>query len=226
MSLANNHQLSFTISDDRTTETYIVDDVMAGQSPDKSLERDQFQLVKRSETITPTDSTIQLSEGKITSLGDCFLACDKESSMICESFAYCQKAGEVYCILSPQMGLAEDLKTGADAGCDIYSKSYLNRFVAINGTMTGIEGEIEAVVDDGKMSDEECARRCSNEKTITCQSFAFCGGHTCILMKEHAFLHPSTEEGKKHKAEGKGECNLYSGELTIPPLNDLSSVMT
>jgi len=212
MNLVNNHQLSFTVRDDNTTETYIVDDIMAGQSPEKSLERDHFKRVRQSRTITPTDSTIQITQiRKITSIGDCFLACDQESSMICESFAYCWKDGVVSCVLSPQMGSAEDLKTEEDAGCDIYSKSYLNRFIAINGTMTGIEGDIEAGVDgSGRMSEEECARQCSNEKTITCQSFAFCGGQTCILMKEHAFLHPKTETGKRHKVEGKGECKLYS----------------
>lgn len=211
--LVNKGQLTFTIEADSVVETYVVDNIMSSQSPERYLEQKSFKLTTRGAQINVKASPETSLESKtlVTSLGDCFLACRQELAFICESVSYCRDdKGSAKCILSSIMSTSEDLKFEASPTCDIYGKAYGTRFIEVEGSLKGATGEKKLQ----KVTQEECARQCTLDEEFECQSFAFCGGD-CLLKKGHALIDNGVDKTKKETVDGK-ECTLFTGMLNSP----------
>jgi hypothetical protein len=180
---------------------------MASQSPEKYLEQRTFKLIARAASIDVESSPETSLEAKtlVTSLGECELACQQESSFICESLSFCRDGtGFAKCIMSSLTTDEKNFKKKKEATCDVYGKAYLSRFQEIEGSMVGASGDS----DIKDVTVEECARRCSLEDKFRCQSIAFCGTE-CLLKEGHAMIE-KVDKTKKEQVNGH-DCTLYTG---------------
>lgn len=185
------------------SDTYIAENLMIARPRQELIQSRSFALVSAQHTITEGDDTVSISGRGIVSVGDCEAACDEESTMLCESFAFCRKSGK--CVLSPNSVSSSSGNVIPFDSCDVYSRTYISLFVPVDGGVPNKGGDVVRETSDL----ENCARSCSSLTDFKCQSFAFCGTSHCILKKEHAFTAESTSESKEKLHEI--ECDLFTG---------------
>lgn len=208
-SLTASGKLFFTLErKEGISDNYIVDNFMVARPRQDLVESRSFDLNVPQYTLVENEKTVTISGRSVLSIGDCESACDQEAAMLCESFAFCQKASTAgQCILTPDTidtsSSSSDIR--ASESCNIYTRTYKSLYTSVEGSIASTESDIVSLVS----GEEECARSCSSLfSDFKCQSFAFCGSTHCVLKEAHAFATEVLEE--KETREGL-ECDLFTG---------------
>lgn len=171
----------------------------------------KIKVADTSKTIPPKDESAPIT------LGDCYLSCKEEDSMICQTFTFCD-TGKIECVISSLLidesseGDPENGPLEMNRNCSTYSMSYMNRFEKFAGNVDEITGEM---VEKKTKDAATCAKECSTVDGFKCESFAFCGSE-CILRNEHMFekntVEPVKDRIRGKNVTGKG-CTLYHGKF-------------
>ncbi|XP_076072819.1 uncharacterized protein LOC143044643 [Mytilus galloprovincialis] len=131
------------------------------------------------------------------SVDDCAESCLTELEFDCFSFVYCYKTG--VCLLASTYAQNRTDLIYDRPKCDLYYRSYLDKFTAIPGQTSTISSTQTTITATA----EACAQKCIFSST--CKSFVYCMiSQSCSLLQAHHLNIP------KNGSNIDSMCSFYS----------------